>query len=83
MADALVSAPRSDVSPTPVEWAMEAGCLVVGTDVGRLGTLIDHDVTGLLFTPVPGKRMFTQILTHLDNSAVHPRLRAAAKAARR
>jgi glycosyltransferase involved in cell wall biosynthesis len=65
--DALVVAPRGDISTTSIAWAMAAETAVIGSAVQAVTELIASKVNGLLFKQVPGKSMATSITRLLED----------------
>ena len=65
--DALVVAPRSDISTTSIAWAMAAETAVIGSAVQAVTELVASKVNGLLFKQVPGKSMATSIAQLLED----------------
>lgn len=59
--------------------AMSAGCAIVATDVGGVGTLVRTDDTGLLIPPRSPEALATAISRLLDDPALRRRLGAAAQ----
>ena len=65
--DALVVAPRGDISTTSISWAMAAETAVIGSAVQAVTELIASKVNGLLFKQVQGKSMATSIARLLED----------------
>jgi glycosyltransferase involved in cell wall biosynthesis len=68
-----------DLSPNAVLEAMAAGLPVVALDVGAVGEMVDHGVTGFLVRPGDGRALVAAIVALLDDPDLAARMGRAGR----
>ena len=72
---------RSDMSPWAVAEALGAGLPVVTTEMGGIGELVEHGVSGLLSPPGDMEAMSANLRRVVTDSETRERLSAGARSA--
>ena len=79
--DVFAMPTRSDMSPWAVAEALGAGLPVVTTEMGGIGELVEHDVSGLLSAPGDLEGLSANLRCLVAEPATRERLAAGARAA--
>ncbi|UCG15540.1 MAG: glycosyltransferase family 4 protein [Phycisphaerales bacterium] len=79
-ADVAVVVPTVEISSGSLAWAMAARVPVLGTAVRSVAEMISHDANGLLFKPLPAKRLAARLALALADRRPLDRLAEAARA---
>jgi len=80
MADVAVVVPTREISSGSLAWAMAARVPILGTAVRSVAEMISHDTNGLLFKPLPAKRLAARLAHALADRRPLERLAEAARA---
>jgi hypothetical protein len=78
-ADVAAVVPTDEISSGSLAWAMGAGVPVLGTAVRSVAEMISHNTNGLLFKPLPAKRLAVHLAHALADRGPLDRIAEAAR----